>query len=205
MTKQHRDGELPAALKTFHAAISRLCDRQLSFTAGRVLTGPSLYRQLQDDLAGQKGSSKTPAKSQPPIWLDNADLLMNIDRTTRGWIPKRRGTTPELLHNLAEAAWRPQDTARISGMAAAVAQWCDQIVALLNPQSVKTIEAACPTCGKKTVYRKDTAGDVVRQPALRVITAVGCSCQACGASWTPDRYLFLCRLLGFELPEGVLE
>jgi hypothetical protein len=37
------------------------------------------------------------------------------------------------------------------------------------------------------------------------MTNIGCTCQHCGAHWTPDRSLFLCRLLGFELPAGVLE
>jgi hypothetical protein len=54
------------------------------------------------------------------------------------------------------------------------------------------------------VYHRDSAGELVRQPALQ-IGVWGCECMACRAFWAPDRFVFLARVLGYELPEGVLE
>ena len=45
----------------------------------------------------------------------------------------------------------------------------------------------------------------VRVPALQIIAEQGCTCLVCRACWTPDRYLLLCRVLGYSLPDGVLE
>jgi hypothetical protein len=91
----------------------------------------------------------------------------------------------------------------LCGRAEQIRSWCVSVKALLEPAHVKTIAAACPSCNTAVVYRK-SAGELVRQPALQVVAEVGCTCLSCGAAWAPDAYLFLCRLLGFELPEGVL-
>jgi hypothetical protein len=42
------------------------------------------------------------------------------------------------------------------------------------------------------VYRKDSAGETVRQPALQ-ITTLGCRCMACRHSWSPELHLHLPR------------
>ena len=132
-------------------------------------------------------------------------LAQEIDNQTRKWMPKQ-GTTPQRLDMLTERSWRPQDTDEVRDMSRRVDGWCESIMQLLDPDSRKFIEgAACPSCGKRIVYRRDSAGEQVRQPALKVIVSQGCTCQACGAFWAPDRFLFLGRLLGYELPEGVLE
>jgi len=127
-----------------------------------------------------------------------------MDSETRAWYPKERGV-PARLGALSATSWRPQDTDKVTIIATTVDGWCETILHLLDPESVKHISAACPSCGRGFVYRKDSAGDTVRQPALKVVTETGCTCQACQAHWAPDRYMFLCRLLGFALPEGVLE
>jgi hypothetical protein len=54
------------------------------------------------------------------------------------------------------------------------------------------------------VYRRDSAGELVRQPALQIVAEQGCTCQACRHCCTPDLYLHLCRVLGFDLPDGVI-
>ncbi|MGV9611366.1 DUF7340 domain-containing protein [Nocardia xishanensis] len=41
-----------------------------------------------------------------------------------------------------------------------------------------------PACGHHTVHRPDVSGEHVRQAALQ-ITANGCVCQSCRASWAP--------------------
>jgi predicted RNA-binding Zn-ribbon protein involved in translation (DUF1610 family) len=164
----------------------------------------SLYRQLQEDLPGKKGDSRTPAKSLPPLWIDAAQLRIDMDSQTRSWCPKEQGI-PQRLGNLSAKTWRPQDTDLVTEMARMVDMWCETILHLLDPESVKHISAPCPSCGRAFIYRRDSAGESVRQPALKVVTNVGASCQHCDAHWAPDRYMFLCRLLGFDLPEGVLE
>ena len=199
------EGNLPAALKTLEDAIGRLCDSQRSYADGRLLTSQSLYCQLRDELAGSKGQSKGTAKSQPPIWVDDADLLIVIDRTTRTW-NCRPGTTPERLRELMLIHWRPQDCDRLTAMSGSILQWCEQIVALLNPTARWTLPAACPACNIATVMRRDSAGELVRQPALQ-ISKDGCHCinPQCRTSWGPEKFMFLANLLGYEKPSGVLE
>ena len=137
--------------------------------------------------------------------IDATQLLTEIDAEVRGWLPRTKATTPQRLTNLSDTAWRPQDYEQVTRMARRLTGWCDNIVQLFDPEHRKYISAPCPSCGKATVYKRDSAGDIVRQPALTVVAHVGCTCQHCDAHWSPDRYLFLCRLLGFELPAGVLE
>lgn len=201
------DGNIQAARKHFDHAVDRLCQPQPRIIQHRMRYAASLYHQLQDDIAGTQGiDHKSHAKSQPPIWIDATMLLTEIDHQTRTWTPRTTALdTPTRLNHLTAQTWRPQDTDHLTTMTATIQRWCDQITNLLDPQSVKTITAPCPSCGRRTITRKDSAGETIRAPALTVIANQGCTCQACRAHWTPDRYLFLCRLLGFDLPEGVLE
>lgn len=197
------DGNIVAAKKVLGRAVQRLTAPKRHMTTNRW--APSLYQQLVDDAAGAQGETHTPAKSLPPLWIDNLQLRAEIDRQAAVWCPVQ-GSTPDRLNRLAWRQWRPQDTELVTGMSARVESWCESIQALLFPeQRVFVHGAACPSCGKRTCYRRDSAGDVVRQPTLKLVADQGCTCQACGAFWGPERYLFLCRLLGFELPEGVLE
>jgi hypothetical protein len=199
------DGNIQAAHDKLKRAVERLCQPRLAVYHDVTLKAPSLYDTLCGDLAGTQGDNKTPAKSLPPLWIDATQLKQDIDTQARRWTPRCRATTPDRLTMLIQKTWRPQDTKHITQIGRDVNQWCERIMNLIDPESVKHISAPCPSCGKATVWRRDSAGDTVRQPALRVVTNVGCTCQACDATWSPDRYLFLCRLLGFDLPEGVLE
>lgn len=69
---------------------------------------------------------------------------------------------------------------------------------------MKEISAPCPACGVSHVYRTK-AGERVRQAALQIVAATGCRCLNCDATWTPDRYLLLIKVLGFDKPAGVLD
>jgi hypothetical protein len=198
------DGNIQAARTKLTRAVDRLTKPCVAVYHDRTRYGLSLFRQLQDDLAGTQGDTRTPAKSLPPLWIDAVQLLGDMDTETRGWYPKERGV-PARLGALSATSWRPQDTDHVTTIATTVDGWCETILHLLDPESVKHISAACPSCGRNFVYRNDSAGERVRQPALKVVTETGCTCQACQAHWAPDRYMFLCRLLGFALPEGVLE
>ena len=198
------DSNIQAARVKLARAVQKLCLPK-PFPHGReTLYAPSLYDTLKSDLAGTQGETKSPAKSLPPIWIDALQLMFDMDSQAHRWMPTP-GTTPQRLTLVSQKGWRPQDTDEVTGMARTVEQWCDRITALIDPESVKYIFAtACPSCGQLTVYRRDSAGEVVRQPALRLIPNVGCTCQHCQAHWPPDKYLFLQTLLGFEPTEGVI-
>lgn len=194
-----------AARTAWERSVRKLCRPRPAVYHDTTVYVPSLYDALVSEKAGAQGDTRTPAKSLPPLWLDAVLLVQEIDTQTRKWMPKP-GTTPQRLDMLTERSWRPQDTDEVRDMSRRVEGWCESIVNLLDPESRKFIEgASCPSCGKRIVYRKDSAGEQVRQPALKVVMSQGCTCQACGAFWAPDRFLFLGRLLGYELPEGVLE
>lgn len=203
------DGNVQAAKVRMGRAVDSLCRPRLAVYHTCTREAPSLYDCLKSDVAGTQGDSRTPAKSLPPIWIDAVMLLNDIDTETRQWTRKRdvadSRTTPQRLLSLPDLPWRPQDTDKVVDMTSTIDQWTENIRHLLDPQSVKTLSAPCPTCGKQWFHRRDSAGDLVRQPALQVVASVGASCLVCGATWSPDRYLFLCRLLGFDLPVGVLE
>jgi hypothetical protein len=76
---------------------------------------------------------------------------------------------------------------------------------LLSPTSVKQLSAPCPACGAKSAFKRDSAGERVRAPALQIITELGCTCLVCRHTWAPELYLHLARVLGFETPAGVIE
>jgi predicted RNA-binding Zn-ribbon protein involved in translation (DUF1610 family) len=204
MTVTQRDGNIVAARTRLGRAVQDLTGPRMAVYHDVTVYAPSLYAQLSDDLAGTQGDTRTPAKSLPPLWIDAVQLLGDIDRQVVKWAPIP-GDTPSRLARLSFNGWRPQDSRLVSEIAAKVDAWCESIIHLLDPQAVKHISAPCPQCGKQTVYRRDSAGEQVRSPALRVVVNQGCTCQACGAFWEPTKYLFLCKLLGFDMPTGVLE
>jgi hypothetical protein len=193
-----------AAKAKFERAVKSLTAPRPAVYHDTTVWVPSLWSVLVSELAGVQGDSKTPAKSIPPVHIDAVQLKADIEAQTRKWEPKAPDPVAG-LHWLAGKGWRPQDTDLVFGMARTVTGWADKIVAIIEPESTKFVDAACPSCGRRTVYRRDSAGEIVRQPALKIVAATGCTCQHCDAHWSPDRYLFLCRLLGFDLPEGVLE
>ena len=197
-----RDGNIQAARSRLGRAVQRLTGPRMGIHYNATVYGPSLYSQLASDLAGTQGDTRTPAKSLPPLWIDACQLLDEIDTQTVKWAPIP-GDTPSRLARLSFNTWRPQDTRMVDVIATRVDGWAEQIMHLLDPESVKHISAPCPHCEKQTVYRRDSAGDMVRQPALKLVLSQGCTCQACDAFWPPERFMFLCKLLGFDLPAGV--
>lgn len=214
-TSADDERSLPQARRELHDAVCDLANPRPEYTDAGTVWLDSLYLQLQGAVPGEKQQRSGVARSQPPAWIDAIDTLRDIDRTVTGWeprwpaIPGDLATDPEpptvlRLRIINERTWRPQDTAEVKKIAAKIRWWVDHITTLLADTHVKHISAACPACGKTTVYRKDSAGELVRQPALQ-ITTMGCVCQACRASWSPDLYLHLARVLGYDLPAGVLE
>lgn len=183
---------------------------------GHTTFTDSLYIQLYDAVPGEQGTGHGTARSLPALWLDAAKTLSEIDAATRKWVPwyehcrqcqhcAQKPPTVARLEILRDRRWRPQDCAEIRSKTADLERWVIDIETLLTPQHVKHVAAACPACGHKTAQRRDSAGELVRVPALQIVTDTGCTCIVCKATWGPQLYLHLCRVLGFPLPAGVLE
>lgn len=216
------DGDIRTAHKNLTTAIHTLAGRQRhtidrdstdlhdpKATTHYAFTDP-LYTQLRDMIAGAQGTKRgSSARSMPPLWVDAADLLNTIDRTVLSWHPDTGpddGNPPTLrrLHQLEDKTWRPQDTNHVETMTTQILTWARTGQDLLDPPARKSLPNPCPACDQTVVYRKDSGGDTVRQPALQ-ISQHGCECQHCHAIWGPDYFVHLARVLGYELPEGVLE
>lgn len=217
MTAAHQpDGDLPAARQRLTDAITTLTDPRTEPTDNGHAEVPPLYVQLYDAIPGAQGTGHSPARSMPPMWLDAARLYAWIDTSVRKWQNDYDKCThckhcskslPAIrrLETMAAKRWRPRDCALILDYASQLEAWTIEIDLLLTPQHVKHVAAACPSCGHKTALRRDSAGEMVRVPALQIIAETGCTCVVCKATWGPQLYMHLSRVLGFDLPEGVLE
>jgi acetyl esterase/lipase len=121
------------------------------------------------------------------VWADALDLRIEIDDTVKGWEPGG-ASTPAGLRQLTGRRYRPQDTRTLEEIAGTVESWAVAIRSLLDPQRVKHVSAPCPACGATHVYRRDSAGERVRVPALQIVVETGCTCQACRHTWAPQHY-----------------
>lgn len=197
---------LSDSIGNFRAAIRTLIDPDITYANGSVYRAPSLHRQLAAAIPGQQGSGGHTSRSMPPLWCDAVDVLADIDHHVTIWLPLHGETTQtrlRCLHRLRK--WKQHDVDFLNAARKKLRYWERRITELLDPESVKYISAACPACGATTVHRQDSAGETVRAPALQLVTERGCTCIECGTHWAPEYYLFLCQLLEFELPAGVLE
>lgn len=134
------------------------------------------------------------------MWLDALDLINEIDTAVRAWQPDG-DSTPSRLRSLASRKWRPQDSGGVEQIAGNPEAWVLKIESLLSPSPTKTISAPCPSCNAETVYRTDSGGERVRQPALQ-ITVDGSVCMACRYTWGPERFLLLHRCWGTDSQMG---
>lgn len=202
-TKRHTEGDLPKAKTRLDKAITQLFDPITATINNTHVEAPSLYGQLCDAIFGQTGERSGGAAGSP-LWIDACDLRNQIDVQLAHWQPRGIDAV-DRVHHIDVRPWRPQDTDLVDCIATTMDTWATSITNLLNPEARVTIPAACPSCGVRTVYR-ESAGEQVRQPALQV-TKDGCQCmnRKCGATWTPDLYMHLSRVLGFKKPDGVLE
>lgn len=198
------ESTLPDAVDQLYRAVGDLVDEQKQYVQGRVRVAPSWWDRLTEAVAAtglKDGTSRAVAKSRPLCWSDALDLKVRIEDRAKSWIGG--DSVPARLRALASRRWRPQDTEAVQGIAAEVQSWRLSITALVEPARVKTIAAACPSCGQRWAYR-NFAGENVRNPALQVVADAGCTCQCCRSFWPPENYLFLVRLLGFEQPAGIV-
>ncbi len=223
------DGNLPAALRSLDAAVSALCDPRAALAGrstcqachndtcehdckqhtcpGHTTWIPSWYLQLSDVVMGEQSNAGGGGggKSRPPFWTDAHVLRDEIDTAAECWQPAFTGVPPTVgrLRCILARPWRPQDTRQIDQITAAVESWREAIDTLLNPPPKWTLPSPCPACETATVYRRDGAGEMVRQPALQ-LSKDGCTCQRCHYTWGPERFHILAATLGYPLAEGVL-
>jgi hypothetical protein len=210
----HGDGHLPAAFTRLERAVDALIEPTLRMVNDQPAEIDSLYLQLYDAVPGEQGNGHAPARSMPPLWIDASELLAQIDTAARRWKPAYTRPAVSVAHmlpptvcrlrELLQQSWRPQDTHLMDDISARIEGWVIEIDLLLTPQHVKHVKAACPNCGHKTALRRDSAGEMVRVPVLQIIADQGCTCVVCKAHWPPGLYLHLCRVLGFDMPEGVV-
>lgn len=207
---------LPAARQALSDAVHQLAGRTtITITADDGTCtqhyGDSLYEQLLVSTGGvQRDGGGEGAHSQPPIWIDGVQLLSEIDVAVRreqpdpGSLSEKIPETMRRLYLIDDRLWRVQDTGRVYEIADACVGWAGRIVGLFDPPARRSLPNPCPACGAVVVYRRDSGGEVVRQPALQ-IGSFGCECMRCHVVWGPERFQFLARVLGYGLPEGVLE
>lgn len=231
MTTAHQpDGDLRTARKHLADAIHRLTGRT-RYTIDRdpdgehrtdprthttVAFGDSLYTQLRDMIAGAQGTQLgSTARSMPPLWVDAADVLTDIDTTIAAEQPdpgifdgdlstEPTADTIRRLHLIDDRTWRPQDVTHIEHLTDLINGWVTRIEELFDPPERRSLPNPCPACNTKVVYRRDSAGESVRQPALQ-IGVYGCECLHCHTVWGPDYFTHLARVLGYDRPAGVLE
>lgn len=190
------DGQLKPARRALSDAVASLVDPKPETLDGQLVWTDSLYQQLTDSVPGSKRERSGVARSQPPIWLDAAQLLKDINAQIARWEPRWPVviTDGQLLDEhpailrlrcINARKWRPQDVQLIEAITTQLVAWAADIKLLFDPPARWHIAAACPACNTRTVYRKDSAGEHVRQPALQV-TKDGCECMACRHSWGPS-------------------
>ena len=198
------DSLLPGAVDRLHAAVGALVDPIKRMAPGGVQVAPSLLEQLRQEVPASVGerAGRSHGKSIPPIWADALDVVREIDDAVSAWQPDGCDT-PARLSALASRRWRPEDVKGIDQIVSAVEAWSQAIRDLLDPPRRWTLPNPCPACNTAVVYRKDSSGETVRQPALQ-IGPNGCECAKCHTAWTPDKFVFLARLLG-TVPGNVLE
>ena len=217
------DGNIVAAKRRLDLAISALIDskpttRLLEDGHTRIEWLDPLYTQLVEAIPGEKKHRTGVSTSQPPLWIDASDLLHKINTVVVSWEKHWPIPLPSLwpwayddeyptiqrLRLLNRRRWRPQDTSMVDSYAAMLESWAEKITDLLADTPKLTLPNPCPNCGTAIVYRHDSAGDLVRRPALQ-IGAHGCECQNCRYMWAPEFFVHLARVLGYELSQGILE
>lgn len=213
MTQPAEDGHLPAAKTRLGNAISALIDPKPEYTDGTTRWRDSLYDQLHDAIPGSQGNASRVPQSSPPLCIDAVELKTEIDTAIAAWEPRpqidaAQDNPPPIttirLKAIEHRAWRPQDTHSIDQIAGNIEAWCESIKTMLNPPPKWSLPNPCPACDTAIVYRKNSAAETVRQPALQIGPA-GCVCQNCHHTWAPEYFQHLAQVLGYELPAGVLE
>ena len=208
------DGNLPAAISRLGDAISQLIEPRCQIIQGQMRWTDCWYLQLHASKAGDQGKGRqSVAGSIVPFWVDAVMLLGEIDTAVAAWEPRplidvSGDYVPPItmirLKAIFRRAWRPQDVSSIDQIGEIVRSWVKEISTKLDPPAKWSLPNPCPACSTAVVYRKDSSGERVRQPALQ-IGPNGCECLKCHTVWSPQYFQHLASVLGMPKPAGVLE
>jgi hypothetical protein len=217
------------ALVDERSAMSGLADCvdcRMDRCPGHATWVDSWYDQLRDSLPGEQGGGHSGSpRSLPPAWVDAVKMLMEIDTAVQLWqrdpgvfdgdLTPGRPPTPETVRRLRliqARAWRPQDVDKIDDLTKNLEEWVAEIKVLFSTEPVRALWAAegggfaaCPQCGKTMAHKIDSAGDRVQYPAMQVLVDGSTRCMACKTSWGAEHAMWVCRMLGYPTPAGVLE
>ena len=140
------------------------------------------------------------AGSRPTIWTAAISLVHELNL----WAAARTDTRPidSGIRELATFSWAPEQVRIVREYTRDLRVFGARAEGVLNPASTRHISAPCPACGYTHVYVPSESGERVRVPALTLTTQL-CECRACHATWAPDQFLFLARVLECPLPEGL--
>lgn len=159
-------------------------------------TTPPLLAQVAAEVAGnsQNGGANS-WQSKPPLWLDGAMLLAEVDAATERHDGDTREARVRAWCNAA-AAGPPAIVIDSRDLAA---RWHDAADALLHPAPKFRLRGqACPNCGAGKVWdHADTDnGENHARPALEINTGRGMAvCLACDEEWPPDLWEHLRMVL----------
>lgn len=212
----------PARDKLANAIHALIDPRRQTLDGGRHTWLDSVYAELAEAVYEKHARGGGSAQPASPLWIDASDCLTEIWRLAHRAHPEHPGYTSKdryqsqrlesptvlRLQIIAERKWRPQDTERITDLAAELERLTAKAVHLLESQlgGVKdwSLPNPCPNCGRTHVY-VDSGGDRVRRPALQ-ITESFCRCRNpdCDGFWRSIEFQFLGTLLGYRPPEGVI-
>lgn len=224
------DGNLPDSRRRLENAVESLIGPRGQMVNGAWAEVPSLYDQLFDAIPGQQGDGGHAARSMPPLWISASKTLADIDKAVRRWQPAvpsnfigplragwcrlstRQAPTITRLECLVTRLYRPQDCNLIDGWSAQIEGWASMIDTLLIREPIRALWAAegggfaaCPACDATMARKRDDAGEIVQTPAMQLAKDGSTYCQACHTSWGPEQAQWVCRMLGYPLPHGVLQ
>lgn len=88
-----------------------------------------------------------------------------------------------------------------------VSHWIERIEGFFFPPDTREIQAECPACDERYIYREKD-GQTVQTPAMAFVREEGeivnAKCFACGATWHPSQFEWLAQAVGAKpLPELV--
>ena len=189
------DGPLALARRRLDDAVHALADPVPVWAGGVCRWSDSVYVRLRVALRGAPVSrTAVYHRSKPPCRFDVLALLVSN---------RHRGVLVGTGRQGHGGAASPVGWPRLAApglLADRHVQRRDRAVDTVggradHPELRVFLREPCPRCGERWAVRRDSAGELVRVRVLKV-SETGCKCQACGASWGPDRFEWLARLLG---------
>lgn len=204
-----------------------------------IHTQDGLLKQLRDAVfGGMEGGTGSQFGSKPPIDPSAVDLLNEIDtqaaealarvdhrpaplgptedyvRLWAGLVDDDSGTvvsSKESLEFDPENPLKPIVIRVLHEYTALqlVARWVARVEDFFNPPKNAEIQAPCPQCSERYVYRQKD-GATVRSAALVILLdretseSIEAHCDACGTKWAPDQFTYLGNLINKSAEQAAI-